>query len=785
MFGINDNGIANNPFLESEIARVDPSGNDGIGVIGDLSKPFLTVQGAIDAVEDGSFTNPVVDIANLSSSEDVTTALAKITFVGINPFDPSPASIINSLTLTNTTEGINLSFSGVSVLNGISAANPQVNICVSNGSILTGLIENTDGDLLLTNNGGALDIATITATGNTFIKGFLSAQNDIRIDCPGANVVVQLSRVRQVINANVLTLQDGRVEETNSATSTVYDDTYLTPRWENIGGDPSDNGDFTDWLYDDQGVVYQFIDKFELSPQGSAPAGPFEGMIYGDAVGHHLYYYNGTTFKQLDNELGVSGYSGFCGLSGYSGFCGLSGYSGYSSTSGYSGYSSASGYSGFCGLSGYSGYCGLSGYSGYSGSGLSGYSGYSGSGVSGYSGYSGSGLSGYSGFCGLSGYSGYSGPQGTGGNQGIQGTPGTSGYSGFCGLSGYSGFCGLSGYSGFCGLSGYSGYSSTSGYSGYCGLSGYSGYSGSGISGYSGYSGSGISGYSGYSGIYGGISSLYLFDTATTDSDPGSGKLKFNNATLSSVTTMYIDIVDNNGTTVTGWLDSWDDVVSPIRGTLEISKQSDITNYVNFNVTGAVVSGANYRKITLTYISSNGATFAASDKLLITFAIAGASGYSGYCGLSGYSGFCGLSGYSGYSSTSGYSGYSSTSGYSGYCGLSGYSGYSGSIWRASITVESPSASENIAFAFTTGARTISKVIAVVKGSSPSVTYNIGYGTDITSLTNVTTSPSAVTNTTTGTTATLNNTAIPANGYLVFTTSAKSGTITWIQVTVEA
>jgi hypothetical protein len=101
------------------------------------------------------------------------------------------------------------------------------------------------------------------------------------------------------------------------------------------------------------------------------------------------------------------------------------------------------------------------------------------------------------------------------------------------------------------------------------------------------------------------------------------------------------------------------------------------------------------------------------------------------------------------------------------------------------TIENPSATENIPFAFTTAGGTITKVIAVLVGSStPSVTYNIGYGTDVTSLTNVTTSPSAVTSTTTGTTATLNNVTVPANGWLVFKTTAQSGTVNSITVTVE-
>jgi hypothetical protein len=108
-----------------------------------------------------------------------------------------------------------------------------------------------------------------------------------------------------------------------------------------------------------------------------------------------------------------------------------------------------------------------------------------------------------------------------------------------------------------------------------------------------------------------------------------------------------------------------------------------------------------------------------------------------------------------------------------------------SVGTKTITVENPTATENIPFCFTTAGGTITKVIAVLVGSStPSVTYNIGYGTDVTSLTNVTTSPSAVTSTTTGTTATLNNVTVPANGWLVLKTTAQSGTVNSITVTVE-
>ncbi len=39
---------------------------------------------------------------------------------------------------------------------------------------------------------------------------------------------------------------------------------------------------------------------FQLTPLADAPTPSVEGMIYAD-TDHHLYYYNGTTWKQLDN----------------------------------------------------------------------------------------------------------------------------------------------------------------------------------------------------------------------------------------------------------------------------------------------------------------------------------------------------------------------------------------------------------------------------------------------------------------------------------------------------
>jgi len=47
-------------------------------------------------------------------------------------------------------------------------------------------------------------------------------------------------------------------------------------------------------------TMVEFGSCLKLPPQADPPASPEEGMIYAD-TDHHLYYYNGTTWKQLDN----------------------------------------------------------------------------------------------------------------------------------------------------------------------------------------------------------------------------------------------------------------------------------------------------------------------------------------------------------------------------------------------------------------------------------------------------------------------------------------------------
>lgn len=103
-----------------------------------------------------------------------------------------------------------------------------------------------------------------------------------------------------------------------------------------------------------------------------------------------------------------------------------------------------------------------------------------------------------------------------------------------------------------------------------------------------------------------------------------------------------------------------------------------------------------------------------------------------------------------------------------------------------INLPLPTASENEFIFFTPVAITVTNTRAVLVGSaSPSVTYNISFGTDRTSLTNVYTAGQTVTSTTTGTNASgVNDNTIPANSWVVLTTTAMSGTVTAINGSVQ-
>lgn len=95
----------------------------------------------------------------------------------------------------------------------------------------------------------------------------------------------------------------------------------------------------------------------------------------------------------------------------------------------------------------------------------------------------------------------------------------------------------------------------------------------------------------------------FNFDTSTTDADPGAGDVRFNNATPASVTEIYFDNVDRDGNTVTAWLDSLDDSTSTSKGGLVVTPAASPSAKLFFTVSGSVVDGTGYRKVTVAHVA--------------------------------------------------------------------------------------------------------------------------------------------------------------------------------------
>jgi hypothetical protein len=118
------------------------------------------------------------------------------------------------------------------------------------------------------------------------------------------------------------------------------------------------------------------------------------------------------------------------------------------------------------------------------------------------------------------------------------------------------------------------------------------------------------------------------FESTTSDSDQGAGKVFLNHGTASSATVLYMDDADSNGANINSFVDSWDDSGSSVKGRISVKKQTGPENYHIYNVTGSVTSASTYSKIAVTHIVSAG-TISDGDAVFVSFSRAGDKGDTG------------------------------------------------------------------------------------------------------------------------------------------------------------
>ena len=123
-----------------------------------------------------------------------------------------------------------------------------------------------------------------------------------------------------------------------------------------------------------------------------------------------------------------------------------------------------------------------------------------------------------------------------------------------------------------------------------------------------------------------------LWETATTDTDQGNGKVWLNNSTPSSATVLYLDDVLKDGSTsINAWADSMDDPTHATSGTLVITEAGSGGAMVVFDVTGSVTSASTYSRISVTHVATVG-TLVDGDTCGVFFARSGNDGAQGASG---------------------------------------------------------------------------------------------------------------------------------------------------------
>lgn len=118
----------------------------------------------------------------------------------------------------------------------------------------------------------------------------------------------------------------------------------------------------------------------------------------------------------------------------------------------------------------------------------------------------------------------------------------------------------------------------------------------------------------------------FTFDTTTSMADPGTGTVRFNSATMASVTAIAIDDLsaDTGNPDVSAYITSWDDSTTTSKGVLIFKKLGDPSFFAVFTITG-LTDNAGWTELAVTHVT--GSTLpSASDSLAVAFSRTGDAG---------------------------------------------------------------------------------------------------------------------------------------------------------------
>src|ERR1051326_55177 len=190
---------------------------------------------------------------------------------------------------------------------------------------------------------------------------------------------------------------------------------------------------------------------------------------------------------------------------------------------------------------------------------------------------------------------GATGPTGPTGPTGATGATGPAGVTGATGPTGPTGPTGATGPAGVTGATGPTGVTGATGPAGATGPTGPAGVTGA----------TGPTGVTGATGRDAGIK--YTYSTSTANTDPGSGFIKFDSTTLSSIASMRISETDGDSNGIAAFLATLDDSTTTAhRGMVTMIKDGFPGNILVLDVTGALTDNGTWDTVVVTHVASAG-----------------------------------------------------------------------------------------------------------------------------------------------------------------------------------
>lgn len=141
-----------------------------------------------------------------------------------------------------------------------------------------------------------------------------------------------------------------------------------------------------------------------------------------------------------------------------------------------------------------------------------------------------------------------------------------------------------------------------------------------------------------------GLDAAYSYQWSTaTSGDPGSGKIRGNNATIASITEIAVSETDSAGGAMGGVIDTWDSGTSSVKARIKISKEGATQNFHYFYITGSGTDQGSYWTFPVSYTSTSG-TISNGDNCAVLVIEKGDKGDTGTTGAQGDPGTPGTNG---------------------------------------------------------------------------------------------------------------------------------------------